>query len=166
MLHGMLPFVIGMLNIGTLKNMAKRKKIPLPPRPSHSPGALPVAEGAGDRSLAGDSQPTSTPAADNDLNDLFGVPETAEAAQPPVAREPAPATQTFKSTRTWHDNTGLFQVDAKLVVIFSDSVRLLKENGKFCTLPIRRLSDSDKQFIEHVAQLLPGGDAKYVSAVK
>ncbi len=116
-------------------------------------------------------QPTSTEAVSNDLNDLFGIPTVTEEEQAPLVDEPAvsqpeaaPAKDIFKSTRTWHDNTGLFQIDAKLVVIFSDSVRLLKENGKFCTLPIRRLSDADKQFVDYVAQLVPGGDAKYVSS--
>jgi hypothetical protein len=78
--------------------------------------------------------------------------------------QPAPTTDLLRISRTWHDNTGLFQVDAKLVVIFADSVRLLKSNGKFCTLPIRRLSEEDRNFVEHVAQLLPGSDAKYVSS--
>ncbi len=111
-------------------------------------------------------QPTSVEATGNDLNDLFGTPAIPEQEQPAVSSEPAPEVDFFKSTRTWHDNTGLFQIDAKLVAIFSDSVRLIKENGKFCTLPVRRLSEDDKRFVEHVAQLLPGSDAKYVSTEK
>lgn len=109
---------------------------------------------------------TSASPVGNDFNDLFGTPAVVEETQPEVTTAPAPADDIFKSTRTWHDNTGLFEVDAQLVVIFADSVRLLKDNGKFCTLPIRRLSDHDQRFVEQVAQLLPGSDAKYVSAAK
>ncbi len=113
-------------------------------------------------------QPTSTESSPyGDLNDLFGTPSADAAEKAPTAVEPAsdaPSFDPFKSTRTWHDNTGHFQVDAKLVAIYSDSVRLLKANGKFCTLPVRRLSESDKNFVEHVAKLLPAEDIKFVSA--
>jgi hypothetical protein len=55
------------------------------------------------------------------------------------------------SYRNWKDNTGNYAVHAKLIVIYDDSVRLLKENGKTTTVPFRRLSETDRQ---HVAEVL------------
>ncbi len=68
-----------------------------------------------------------------------------------------------QQVRTWSDNTGTFEVVGKLAVIFPDKVRLLKDNGRFCTVPLRRLSDADRQLIERIADRLPAGDVKYVS---
>jgi hypothetical protein len=41
-----------------------------------------------------------------------------------------------------------------LVVIYSDRVKLIKENGKFTTVPINRLSEKDFQYVQWVASNL------------
>jgi hypothetical protein len=56
--------------------------------------------------------------------------------------------------RTWVDNTGHYEVEARLVVIMVDSVRLLKENGRTTTVPMSRLSDGDRDYVEQmIAQI-------------
>jgi hypothetical protein len=50
--------------------------------------------------------------------------------------------------RLWHDNTGNFEVMGRLVVVRPDQVRLLKENGRFTTVPLRRLSAEDRKYVE------------------
>ena len=87
-------------------------------------------------------------------DDLFGKPEP-EAAVPAVPAEApnaegnADVDDLFKdsSYRNWKDNTGNFSVRAKLIVIYGDSVRLLKDNGHTSTVPFRRLSETDRQFV-------------------
>ena len=107
-------------------------------------------------------QPTSKTEAN--LDELFEAP-----AEEPVEEEQAeedPFADLFKTTRVWKDNTGNFEVSAKLAVIFPDKIRLLKSNGKFCTVPMRRLSDTDKAFVQQVAAQLPGNDVKYIAIIK
>ncbi len=65
--------------------------------------------------------------------------------------------------RTWRDNTGTFEVDASLAEIHSDYVRLLKTNGNYCKVPIRRLSVDDMKFVELAARWNPDGSTKMVS---
>ena len=55
--------------------------------------------------------------------------------------------------RNWVDNTGNFHIKAKLAVILEGQVRLFKENGRYCTFPMRRLSDADRAYVEaHIVQ--------------
>lgn len=49
--------------------------------------------------------------------------------------------------RDWVDDTGWFQVRARLVQVLGDRVRLLKENGKFATVPLNRLRNSDVNYV-------------------
>jgi hypothetical protein len=129
--------------------------------------------------LFGDPNPTpaeaaveqSNPSANSIEEDLFGTPEP-EASEPNTAEaaksesensEPAnsdsqkeQADDPFKdsSYRNWKDNTGNYKVRAKLVVIYGDSVRLLKDSGRYTTVPFSRLSDNDRRYVAEVlAQL-------------
>ena len=52
--------------------------------------------------------------------------------------------------RLWTDNTGKHQVQARLVEVRPTHVRLLKENGKFTTVPHSRLSRNDLAFVRQV----------------
>ena len=50
--------------------------------------------------------------------------------------------------RTWMDNTGTFSAVGRLVRVLGGKVRLLKENGRTTTVPVRRLSEEDLKYIE------------------
>ena len=50
--------------------------------------------------------------------------------------------------RTWVDNTGNFQVTAKLVEVLDGKVRLLKDSGKTTTVELGRLSETDVQYVQ------------------
>jgi hypothetical protein len=82
---------------------------------------------------------------DSDLDDLFKT-----SSDNSVDRE------SFRGAefRTWSDNTGDFTVSARLSLIFPDRVRLLKDNGKFSTVPLSRLSQADQQYVGWVATSL------------
>jgi hypothetical protein len=54
--------------------------------------------------------------------------------------------------RSWSDNTGSYHVLARVSMIFEDRVRLVKENGRTTTVPMRRLSDADRQYVKWVMQ--------------
>jgi hypothetical protein len=59
--------------------------------------------------------------------------------------------------RTWNDNTGNFTVNGKLIAILDGKVRLLKDNGKTCTVPMRRLSPEDAEYVQLIAGKLGRG---------
>jgi hypothetical protein len=82
---------------------------------------------------------------DSDLDDLFKTSSDNSADR-----------ESFRGAefRTWNDNTGDFSVSARLSVIFPDRVRLLKDNGKFSTVPLSRLSQADQQYVGWVATSL------------
>ena len=56
--------------------------------------------------------------------------------------------------RLWVDNSGAYQIKGRLAVIYVDKVKLLKENGKFTTVPLSRLSDADFGYVSWVASNL------------
>ena len=88
-------------------------------------------------SLGGGKEPV------DDLDALFGV----------GAFKPAPE---FKGAefRQWVDNSGTYRVKARLMVIYVDKIKLLKENGKISTVPLSRLSDKDFGYVSWVASNL------------
>jgi hypothetical protein len=53
--------------------------------------------------------------------------------------------------RKWRDNTGAYEVEARLVIIYPDKVRLRKENGRTTTVAMRRLSEFDQAYVRWVA---------------
>jgi hypothetical protein len=61
------------------------------------------------------------------------------APQPPAPRMP--------SMRMWLDNTGRFQTRARLAEILDGKVRLYKDNGRYSTVPLRRLSEVDLAYV-------------------
>ncbi|MEQ1824963.1 MAG: SHD1 domain-containing protein, partial [Pirellula sp.] len=61
--------------------------------------------------------------------------------------------------RNWIDNTGAYAVKARLSVIYIDKVKLLKENGKFTTVPLSRLCEKDFAYVQWVANNLTGEQA-------
>lgn len=56
--------------------------------------------------------------------------------------------------RTWRDNTGTYEVEGRLTVIFPEKVRLLKTNGRTTTVPMQRLSPTDQAYVRWVVEQL------------
>lgn len=54
--------------------------------------------------------------------------------------------------RTWSDASGKFKVSAKFISADNDNVTVQREDGKQVTVPISRLCDEDRQFIEEQKQ--------------
>jgi hypothetical protein len=91
--------------------------------------------------------------AKTELDDLFGP----EPAAPPAADDDPFNAAVTVSMRQWMDNTGKYQVQAKIVEIQADKVRLFKDNGRYCTVPMHRLSIVDHQYVEQLAAQLGQG---------
>ena len=51
------------------------------------------------------------------------------------------------SAREWTDTTGGFSVEAELVEVKDDKVRLKKSNGQIVAVPIAKLSKGDREYI-------------------
>lgn len=83
--------------------------------------------------------------------------EAAPAAEPP-AEPAAPASDDPFSTsingqlpvRQWVDNTGDFRISGRLLLILDGKVRILKETGRTTTVPVERLSEGDREYVEQI----------------
>jgi hypothetical protein len=101
-------------------------------------------------------------AAESHDDDPFAplTPATPPEAKPtaPIAAEPTmkrvdplpPGADGQLPSRRWSDNSGQFQVQARLLLILDGKVRLLKESGRTTTVPTERLSDADRAYVEEV----------------
>ncbi len=119
--------------------------------------AKPAAEPAAPEA----AEPKAEPAKDTSLDDLFG-PKPAAPAKP--AAEADPFSSAELPMRLWVDNTGKYQVRARLLVIEDGKVRLLKEAGKTTTVPMRRLSEADLQYVQRVAAQMGRGPVDQLAA--
>ncbi len=103
-----------------------------------------------------------------EIEDLFSDPQpespmsaAVEPAPTPVKEAPTPVANVSEvktelprqdaATRLWTDNTGKYRVRGRLVVVGPTHVRILKENGKFTTVPYGRLSQADLAFVKRHA---------------
>ncbi len=113
----------------------------------------------------------------NNADDLFGTGNPVSTDAPQTNTEKAKPNsiddlfssqdRVFKGAdfRVWIDNTGNFQTSARLATIYPDRIKLQKENGKFTTVSLRRLSDADKLYVQWVASsLTKQSKQKYVQA--
>ncbi len=89
---------------------------------------------------AANEAPATPAEPSKEVEDLFSEP-----TGPMAAAEPK--TDAADGMRLWSDNTGEFQVRARLVVVGKTHVRLLKDTGKFTTVPYSRLSQTDLAFV-------------------
>jgi formylglycine-generating enzyme required for sulfatase activity len=53
-----------------------------------------------------------------------------------------------RQVRTWTDSTGTYTIEAEFLDFKDGKVRLRKPDGKQITLPIGKLSDADRRFVE------------------
>lgn len=80
---------------------------------------------------------------ESDLADLSDIDFFAEKESLPV--------------RHWVDNTGTFSARGRLISIWENHVRLFKDNGNTSTVPMRRLSDGDRQYVRKQVALHQAG---------
>jgi len=90
----------------------------------------------------------TSPDDDSALDALFGVGASA----------PAPKFDGAEF-RKWVDNTGAYSVNARLAVIHTDKVKLIKENGSFTTVQLARLSEADFGYVQWVASSMTNESA-------
>jgi hypothetical protein len=87
----------------------------------------------------------------DDADKLFEEPAQTEAPKEDAANvKTAPQAET--AMRLWTDNTGKWHVRARLVVVGEKTVRLLKDTGKYTTVPFERLSRTDLAFVRGHAE--------------
>lgn len=127
------------------------------------------ADGADVDPDAGAADPTADgdlldePAGDDPADAPAGDPADGAGEAPPEDDDPfgdgALRTQPSVEllSRVWVDDTGTFAVRAKISSVLDGKVRLLKDTGKYTTVPMSRLSQADR---DYVAQLV----AKYGQA--
>jgi hypothetical protein len=62
-------------------------------------------------------------------------------------------------TRRWQDNTGAYEVQGRLAIIYPEKIRIVKPNGRTTTVLMRRLSPIDQAYVRWVAAQLMQSDA-------
>ena len=139
--------------------------------PVEEPAEEPAEGGLDD--LFGGDEPADEPAeepAEGGLDDLFGGDEPAdEPAEEPAEGGlddlfgAAPRAEELPM-RTWVDNTGLFTTQGRLVVIQSDFVRLIKDNGNFTTVKMHRLSENDQAYVTRIAREVGTGEVSHLAS--
>jgi hypothetical protein len=94
-----------------------------------------------------------------DVEDLFGLLDAdSETSNVSTTKPIAP------EFRLWNDNTGSFQTTGKLVSITETHVRLLKDTGKYTTVPKERLSAEDLEYVNEMSKhLVEGTTDQFVS---
>jgi hypothetical protein len=55
--------------------------------------------------------------------------------------------------RTWSDSTGQYQLEARLISVRNDVVRLCNAQGKYFRIAIDRLSAADQDFVRSQTQV-------------
>jgi hypothetical protein len=143
--------------------------------PADEGGEPPADDGFGDDLFDMPAEeaapPEAAPPADQEedagLDDIFGRARSTDrqVAAAPVTAAPAPPRDSHRrGMRTWTDDTGVYQTVGRLVVIARTHVKLLKDNGRYATVPLHRLSDRDMAYVLAVAdQLTRGGAARIAS---
>jgi hypothetical protein len=85
--------------------------------------------------------------ADESIDDLFGQAPAAAREVAANQLQHVAAPPRMDVLRTWTDNSGQYQVRGQLKIIFEGHVRFLKENGRYTTVPLSRLSAPDLEFV-------------------
>ena len=68
--------------------------------------------------------------------------------------------------RTWTDSTGKHTIEAELIDVRDGKVRLKKENGNVITLPVDKLSEADRKYLDELEAKSDGGTPKTVTVDK
>ncbi len=99
----------------------------------------------------------AAPASDDPFAPL--PPAAAPSPPAPLAAEPTtlriaealvPGPDGRLPVREWRDNSGSFNVKARLILILDGKVRLLKESGRTTTVPVERLSPADQTYLHEI----------------
>ena len=110
---------------------------------------------------SGDDEPASEDdGLSEDLDDLFS--SRAPAGRTETRRTETGRTETLPvsfvqpendlARREWTDNTGSFRTVGRLIRITGTEIRILKSNGNHCTVPLRRLSDADFEYVRQQSE--------------
>ncbi|MEM9587175.1 MAG: SHD1 domain-containing protein, partial [Planctomycetota bacterium] len=100
-------------------------------------------------------EPTETLSDEAEMTIEAAAPQAAEtiAVQVVAKRTPMvsdPLAQTH--VRTWIDNTGTYRVNGRLVELGDGYVRLLKDNGRTCTVPRNRMCQADAAYVASIIE--------------
>jgi hypothetical protein len=84
------------------------------------------------------------------LDDIFGAAAASQQNVVSIELKPQVDPLADAKERVWIDNTGSFSTQGRLIEIGEDFVRLVKENGRTCTVPMDRLCPADAVYVEAV----------------
>ncbi len=113
------------------------------PAPTKAPAPKKPAESADDLFGLGPEEPASPSVA-------AGSPESPRS--PAIEAAPQVAESDASGMRWWTDDTGQYRVFARIDALLDGKVRLLKDTGRYTTVPFERLSGHDADFVNQYAR--------------
>jgi hypothetical protein len=149
------------------------------PAETPAPVETPPAEEPAEDDLFGEPTDTETPAEEPAEQPAEETPAEETPAEDTPAEEPAEETDDIfgrargvtsepgglasEEMRLWVDNTGNFSCHGRIISLQDTYVRLLKDNGRTATVPLRRLSASDLEFVNRQANARQGEEFQTAS---
>jgi hypothetical protein len=139
---------------------APAPETPAPSEPAPAPAATPASDDpfapaapapaapAPETPAPAEPVPAATPAND----DPFAPPAPAPAAagNDPLEDPFKISAEGYLPMRVWADDTGGFKINGRLIAILEGKVRILKETGRTTTVPLSRLSETDREYVDEV----------------
>jgi hypothetical protein len=118
---------------------------PPTPEPGTDAGTEPAADGLVPPAEDAPPQPADEQPAEgeDELDDLFGANGNSGARLVSLRQQ---------AWRSWTDDTGWYQTRGQLVSISDSGIRILKDNGRHCTVPFDRLSSADVSYVVQLAR--------------
>ena len=99
-----------------------------------------------------DETPSDSEDSDDDLDNLFGQASATKAPATAQVTTPVEQSNSTPLFRVWTDDTGDYRTVGQLVKISDTHIRLLKDNGRFSTVPKHRLSEGDLAYVQQMAK--------------
>ncbi len=68
------------------------------------------------------------------------------------------------AVRGWTDDSGTFNIQGRLIAVLEGKIQILKETGKTTTVPMSRLSEADRKYVDDVAARFGNGPIGQVAS--
>jgi hypothetical protein len=95
---------------------------------------------------------TEEPAAEQGTDEMLQQPATEEPAAPNGEEDELDDLFGTLDVRKWIDDTGRYSTMGRLAAISPNAIRILKNNGRFCTVTYDRLSSADFDYVQAIVK--------------
>jgi hypothetical protein len=153
LVSAIIAMIGGAYTINSAYNARTQYEPPVTPNAPAVAPATPTTESKPEPEKTTESEPIPVTEPEPMPTQPTVTPTTEPAPEPkPIEPPPEPVKkklQPMQEVRTWSDTTGKFSVQARYGGTLGDKVLLLKEDGTSVKVPLEKLSDDDKEWIQN-----------------